>query len=120
MALKLEDLAHAIAQFEGFFKLGSVAQRNNNPGNLRAGPKAKRKDKRGYAVYDSPEDGWADLKHQIQLDIDRGLTLAQFLNKYAPPSENPTDQYTFFVAGRLGIPMDVPLQQLAATEPETT
>src|SRR4051794_39653115 len=82
-----EDLAAAIAQMEGFNKTGSLAQRNNNPGNLRAGPSAVGKDANGLAVFATAADGWHDLYHQIDLDAQRGLTLAGFIGKYAPPSE---------------------------------
>lgn len=97
------DLAQAIATQEGYFKSGTLAQRNNNPGNLRAGPRAIAKDGNGLAVYASVNDGWLDLYRQIGLDAGRGLTLAQFIAKYAPPSENNTGAYLANVSGWIGM-----------------
>ncbi|MCS7261051.1 MAG: hypothetical protein NZ765_09750 [Anaerolineae bacterium] len=101
----IESIARAIATFEGFFKLGSRAQRNNNPGNLRyAGqPGAIGADAAGYAVFPNAEAGWEALRRQIRLDASRGLTLEQFIRKYAPPNENPTEAYLRFVSQRTGL-----------------
>lgn len=101
----IESIARAIAQFEGFYNPGSRAQRNNNPGNLRyAGqPGAIGADSAGYAIFPTAEAGWQALRRQIQLDASRGLTLEQFIRKYAPPSENPTDAYLRFVSQRTGL-----------------
>ena len=54
----LQDLANAIANFEGFNVSGSVAQRNNNPGNLMyAGQAGASQGANGFAVFDSVGDG---------------------------------------------------------------
>jgi len=121
----IDDLAQAIATFEGYFKPGTVAARNNNPGNLRAGPRAIGKDERGYAIYATPEDGWADLKRQIELNISRGLSLREFFAGkpgvypgYAPAADqNQPERYAAFVSERVGIPMDVPLVSLSPPDP---
>ncbi len=113
----LTDLAAAIATFEGFFKPGSVAQRNNNPGNLRAGPSAIGTDANGYAIYATPQDGWNDLYRQIGLDASRGLSLSQFIGKYAPPNENNTSNYLQFVTGTIGADASTPLASLAEGNP---
>jgi hypothetical protein len=112
-----EILARSIATFEGFFKSGSLAQRNNNPGNLRSWGTRPVRD--GYAVFDTPEAGWAALRRQIELNINRGLTLQEFFGGkqgvyagYAPASdENDPAGYAQFVAQRAGIAADVPLAQ---------
>lgn len=105
------SLAQAIARFEGFFTAGSVAQRNHNPGNLRAGPGAIGTDSRGYAIFPDDATGWAALEHQVDLNIGRGLTLEEFFGGkagvypgYAPAADsNQPAQYASTVAGWLGI-----------------
>jgi len=117
----IDALARAIATFEGYFRPGTVANRNNNPGNLRAGPRAVGKDDRGYAVYRTPEDGWEDLRRQIRLNIERGLTLREFFGGrpgvypgYAPAADrNQPEVYASWVGKRLGIPLDRPLAEFA-------
>jgi hypothetical protein len=115
------SLASAIARFEGYGVAGSVAQRNNNPGNLRAGPGQIGTDPNGYAVFPDPATGYAALDNQIDLNINRGLTLNQFFAGepgvyagYAPSgdSNNPS-QYAATVAGWMGIDPNVPLSTLA-------
>jgi len=113
-----ESIAQALATFEGYFKSGTVADRNNNPGNLRAGVGQIGTDANGYAIFASPDDGWNALYNQINLDISRDLSLQQFIYKYAPPSDNnPTSNYLNFVASRTGLPTDVPLSDLAGASP---
>jgi hypothetical protein len=115
------SLASSIARFEGYNIAGSVAQRNNNPGNLRAGPGQIGTDANGYAVFPDAATGYAALDNQIDLNISRGLTLNQFFAGepgvyagYAPSgdSNNPS-QYATTVAGWMGIDPNVPLSTLA-------
>src|SRR5271157_4273547 len=74
----VDDLAQAIARMEGFNVAGSVAQRDNNPGNLRSGPGQIGTDAGGYAIFPDVTTGYAALDNQINLNIGRGLTLNQF------------------------------------------
>lgn len=118
-----QTLAEYIARMEGYQVAGSLAQRNNNPGNLRAGA-GQVGTANGFAVFATPEAGWAALDRQIALDAGRGLTLQQFIYKYAPPSENNSAAYLDFVAKNLGVSPSTPLAQVAsgnsavATEPQ--
>jgi hypothetical protein len=117
--MNLVDLiAKAIATMEGFFKAGSLAARNNNPGNLRswgANPIVN-----GYAQFKSAEEGWAALKAQVQKNINRGLTLTEFFAGkpgvyagYAPSADkNDPANYARFVAGRVGVDVSTPLQSI--------
>lgn len=111
----IDSLAQSIATMEGFFKPNTIAQRNNNPGNLRswgANPV-----KNGYAVFSSAEEGWAALRKQIQLNVNRGLTLEEFFGGkpgvypgYAPSADsNDPANYARFVAGRAGIAVNQPI-----------
>ena len=120
----LQSFANAIATMEGYFVSGSVADRNNNPGNLRGGPNQSAV-ANGYGVYSDVSAGWSDLMAQINKNINRGLTLYEFFAGqrdangqvipggypgYAPSadSNNPLN-YANFVGGKLGIPINQPI-----------
>jgi hypothetical protein len=86
-------LAQAIARQEGFSVSGSIAQRDNNPGNLMSPPGGTWAgqvgvDSSGFAIFDNATDGWNALDTDISSNA--GLTLSQFISKYAPSSENDT------------------------------
>lgn len=90
-----------------------LAHVNNNPGNLRfAGQSGARQGEGGFAAFDSPEDGAAALYRQIDLDASRGMSLKQFVNKYAPPSENDTVQYVKQMTEFTGASEDTPISQI--------
>ena len=116
----VDGISQAIAQMEGFNTPGTIAQRDNNPGNLRSGPGQTGTDSRGYAIFPDVATGWAALNNQVQINISRGLTLQEFFAGkpgvyagYAPSadSNNPTN-YANFVAGRIGIDTSTPLDQI--------
>lgn len=98
----------------------TLAYANNNPGNLRfAGQAGATEGKGGFAKFESPEAGFGALMNQIKLDAGKGLTLAQFISKYAPPSENDTALYIKQIAqATSSSPLtpikSIPLQTLAA------
>lgn len=126
----IDDLATAIARFEGFFSAGSLAQRNNNPGNLRAGIGQTGTDANGYAIFPDAATGFAALQNQISLNISRGLNLNTFFAGqrdssgnvvpggypgYAPSADaNSPAQYASTVAGWLGIDPNTPLASIAS------
>jgi len=86
---------------------------NNNPGNLRfAGQTGATQGEGGFAKFSSPEAGYQALQNQIKLDAGRGLTLAQFVTKYAPPSENNTQQYLQQILQSTGAKSSTPIQQI--------
>src|SRR5579864_2244084 len=112
-----DTLAQAIASMEGFFIPGTIASRNNNPGNLRAGAGQIGTDAKGYAIFPDLTTGWNALYRQISLDAGRGLNVGQFIGKYAPPSENNTSNYLNYVTGQLGVSPDTQLVNLGAGDP---
>ena len=111
-------LSDAIARFEGFYKPGSLAQRNNNPGNLRTWGSYPVVD--GYARFPNAETGWAALREQVHKNINRGLNLHEFFAGksgvyagYAPAADrNPVANYVAYVSAAAGIPSNVPLVDL--------
>lgn len=100
-----DGIAQSIAQMEGYNTPGTVARRNNNPGNIMSGGT--------FRTYPTEADGWGALCNQIRLNIGRGLTLEEFFGGrpgvyagYAPAGHGGNDPaaYAAFVASRVGIP----------------
>ena len=91
------------------------SQRNNNPGNLRYAGQTEStgKDDAGFAIFPTPMAGWRAMHRQIAKDQNRGLTLAQFINKYAPSNENNTKAYLDFMVKNLCTDKDTPLEDLS-------
>jgi surface antigen len=95
----------------------SLAQKNNNPGNLRfAGQEGASQGSGGFARFDTPEAGYNALQKQIDLDKSRDLTVQEFVSKYAPPSENNTGQYIQQFNDNLGTDNGTKLSQLDTKE----
>jgi hypothetical protein len=62
------------------------------------------KDKNGFAIFPTREAGMEAMRRQVAKDTqERGLTLENFIKKYAPPSENPTSEYVKNVSEKTGI-----------------
>lgn len=62
--------------------------RNNNPGNLKA-VGGQRRDREGFAVYATLEEGIRANDRQIKMYEARGLTTArQIVNRWAPKADN--------------------------------
>jgi hypothetical protein len=102
-----------IAQEEGYGIPGALPTRDNNPGDLRHSPHSFHDPDAPDAIgkIDTPEDGWADLQRQLQLYADRGLTVAQAIYQFAPPSENNSAAYLKFVCEGPGCYEDTPVAQ---------
>ena len=105
-----DAIAQAIQRMEGYAP-GTRAYRNNNPGNLRyvGQPGATGADTSGFAIFPSYDAGYAALQKQIELDASRGLTIEQFIAKYAPPNENDTTNYTTRITEWTGFDPGMPL-----------
>ena len=98
-------LACAIAAQEGFFSPGTIAQRQNNPGNLRGASWVGIVSMQGgYWLPTSLQQGQAGEMHLIALYIAEGLTLTEFINKWAPSSDgNEPEVYIDDVMAWTGI-----------------
>jgi len=103
---KLEEMARAIMDFEGW-SAGSVSQRNNNPGNLKWANQtgAIGMDQQGHVIFESFEAGWNGLVNQLRMAFENTSavytskdTLTSFFRKYA---EANSDEYAEYVAKRL-------------------
>jgi hypothetical protein len=98
-------IASTIQKVEGYYP-GSVAYRNNNPGNLvyvgQAG--ATGADANGFAIFPDYATGLQALNNQIQLYAARGLSIQGMMQIYAPASDgNDPNSYAAQVAGALGV-----------------
>lgn len=116
-----DSISQAIAHMEGFYSPGTIAQRQNNPGNLRSWgtyPVVN-----GYVQFPDAAAGWSALNQQVNLNISRGLTLQEFFggkpgvyDGYAPSADaNNPKSYAQYVAGQVGIDPTVPLSQLGSS-----
>jgi hypothetical protein len=106
----LQSLAQAIQNQEGFFP-GSLAYKNNNPGNLvYAGQSGASPGAGGFARFNSYQDGYNALLAQINLDANRGTdvngnptqTVSQLITSWAPPGQNDTAAYIQSVTSQTG------------------
>lgn len=101
------ELALAMFRMEaGFATTGSLAQRNNNPGNIRFNnQEGATRGANGFARWNTMEEG---ISAYFRL-LDRGYRSfidrrdwAGLVNKYAPPVENDSDAYTRNIVGWMG------------------
>lgn len=103
-------------------KSSRIAYVHNNPGNLMFAGQAgasqgEPKDGGGnWAKFETPEAGYQALKRQIDIDAGRGMSLGQFIGKYAPEFENNTKAYLRNVAGFTDAAADTPLSDIPQSE----
>jgi hypothetical protein len=105
-------LQRAIEKQEGYTP-GTLAYRNNNPGNLKfVGQPGATMGEGGYAKFPDYASGVEAVKRQLGIDAGRGLTLGQEINKWAPPNENNTAQYLANVSASTGFSPNARLSDL--------
>ena len=118
----ISRLAHIIAIQEGFYKIGTIAQRNNNPGNLVyvGQSKAIGQDKNGFCIFATEQDGWDALYFQLSLILDGKsryyspeMTIREFVETWAPTSpKDEKDAYARAIAYEFGCEVETKLNQL--------
>ncbi len=101
----------AVAREEGFYSVGTRPQRNNNPGDIEWGKftqahGATHGDPR-FAVFPTADAGFAAMRSLFQSNGYKGLTVAQALNRWAPPVENQTNAYIANVCKWTGCTADM-------------
>lgn len=102
---------------------GSRNWRNNNPGNIEYGPFAKAQGAIGtdgrFAVFPNYDAGRA-AKANLLFESKgyRNKTLAQAINRYAPPTENNTQGYINAVAEAVGVNPNTPISELTPSQRE--
>jgi hypothetical protein len=85
---------------------GSVADRNNNPGNIEAGSFAMKHGAIGangrFAVFPSVEAGIAAQRALMEIKGRQGMNLSQAISSWAPPNENNTGAYQKMMLSAVG------------------
>jgi len=90
----------------------SIAEYNNNPGNLRP-PKGVTYqgqlgvDDRGFAIFETPEAGRAALKQDVGIKLNRKISAQEFVDKYAPAGDNSAEareNYVLQIMAALDLP----------------
>jgi len=105
-------LEQAIALQEGWYSLkrNTRCQRNNNPGNLEYGSFAIRNGATGrderFAIFPTPEKGFAALHNLLLTPHYVNLTIAQAIHQFAPSTENDTETYINHVCEWTGYTRD--------------
>jgi hypothetical protein len=98
-------------------RTGTLAWRNNNPGNIRSGSFAKSMgavgESGGFAVFSSYEQG-RKAKEELLFNTSKykNKTIAGAINRYAPPNENDTRGYISTIAKAVGVSPNTPLRDL--------
>ena len=89
----------------------NIPQECNNPVNLMLAKPAgecteirhvNTKTGLGYCYFPTPQAGWRAAFRQYDSDVKRGLTISQYIFKFAPPNENDTNAYLEFVCKEIG------------------
>jgi len=95
--------------------------RNNNPGNIRTNStawKGKTGDDGAFVSFATPEHGVRALGRTLETYQDKhGLnTVEGMIQRWAPPNENNTPGYVDFVANKMGIDKNAPIDLSANPE----
>lgn len=117
----ITQLADAITKMEGYYP-GSLAYRNNNPGNIRGGSIYPQYpvDSKGFTVFPDAATGRAALETDMAYKVNQGMTLESLVYKYAPPTDgNNSAQYVANMAMWTGLPTNVPLNSLESGLPSS-
>lgn len=89
--------------------------RNNNPGNIRFLPpssawRGQIGSDGAFGIYDTPANGVRAISKQLQKYTSTGArTVADYVSRWAPSHENPTDAYVAHVAASIGVSPAAPL-----------
>lgn len=103
---------------------GTLAWRNNNPGNLRAYPFAFNHGAigtgggatgktKGFAIFPDMDTGWNAMRDLLATDSYQGLTIEEAINKYSPPAENDVERYLGFIEKQTGFSRTTPMNNLS-------
>jgi len=84
-------------EYSNYIKFGgSLAWRNNNPGNMRLSKEPKyygalSRDEKRFLQFSTEKDGFDALL--VYIKTWKNASLEKFINQYAPPNENNTSGY---------------------------
>lgn len=125
----MSTLPNAIASFEGYGITGSLAQQNNNPGNLVYSPweseyGGEPGGSGGFASFPDASSGMAALKNRLSQLISQGDSISDIVDTWAGTqygnSQASVDNYTNFLSQQTGIDANTPLSQALASQGKMT
>jgi hypothetical protein len=92
--------------------------RNNNPGNIRLGAPwvglAPEQPDPDFCTFEDPKYGIRALAKILKAYEQNGRrTIRTIIDRYAPPSENLTNEYAAHVASLCGVDPDAPIEVTA-------
>lgn len=101
---------------------GTLAWRNNNPGNIKDSDFARRKgamgSNKGFAIFPDYETGRKAMEDLFETNSYENLNINKALQRYAPKSENDTEKYLDFVENSSGLDRDQSISELSKTQKE--
>ncbi|MGR3808213.1 integrating conjugative element protein [Pasteurella testudinis] len=97
---------------------GTLAWRNQNPGNIRAGDFAKRHGAigvgpSGFAIFPDAETGERAIHALLKTKDYNNQTIAGAIERYAPRKENNTDLYIKMVTSTTGLDKNTRMSSLS-------
>ena len=102
---------------------GSMAWRDNNPGNLvynsYTASLGAIGSNNGFAVFPDAATGTAALTALLNGSTYQSLSVNAAISRYAPAFENNTTAYQAFVTGALGVSGSTPLSSLSQSQMQT-
>lgn len=113
----LDTIAQTIQQVEGYYP-GSLAYRNNNPGNIiytayYASAYGAVQGDGGYAKFPDYTTGYAALQHQIQVDAARGDSISDLTYSWLGSGQGGNaPAYATSIANALGVDPSTKVQSL--------
>jgi len=95
---------------------GTRAWRNFNPGNIRYSDLARENGAigkaGGFAVFPDEKVGTKALRALLMSDAYKNLSIESAILKYAPPHENNTEHYKWYIKKNVGIKSGTKISQL--------
>ena len=115
--ISVKQLAEAMAEWEGFYTVGTRAFRNNNPLNVKYVGQALAigKDDKNFCIFKTPDDGWTTGIALLRIKLfDKFFngTISDVIKNWT--SGDPVlnqNNYINFVCKKLGITPDYPCKQ---------
>ena len=97
----------------------AIGYRINNPLNIRYSSannwKGQQGEQSGFCVFDTPENGIRAAMVNLKSYRKKGvITIGDIISRWAPPTENNTQNYIEFVCNKLGAAASYEVEQTAA------
>lgn len=102
---------------------GSLAWRNNNPGNIKCGDFSRNVGAigcgpSGFAVFSDEMAGEKAIHALLKTNSYNNLSIAEAMARYAPPKENNTELYINQITKATGLDRNTPMNTLSDAQRE--